>query len=229
MSFGAFRDFGWKVPTPRTRVVTDFRWFEGVALMAVTKTAPILFACAVIAASSAARATPIVYTESDVLRVTIGASVQLVGTLTLREVADTSAIATFAPGILVNPGTVTFSLNAGASGIFTGTFTDSMHVFDNQNTDEVGFNDATLPSDVVDTTNSQFGSYGLATLLGPISGTANFGSAYPTTAGTLTLLSSPTDRNDATFTASAVPEPATLTVLTVGLLSLGQARRRRSR
>jgi hypothetical protein len=198
--------------------------------MRLSKIAPLMLACAVIAASSAARATPIVYTESDFLRVTIGASSQLVGTLTISMTADTSTV-TSSAGIFVNSGTATFNFNAGVSGIFSGTFTDSMQVYDNQNTGVAGFQDATLPNNVLGTSSSQFDTYDLTTLLAAVTASARpaFGVAFPTTAGALDLLSSPQDINRSTFTASAVPEPATLGLLTAGVLSLVQIRRRRSR
>jgi len=199
--------------------------------MRLSKTAPFWLACAVVAASPAARAAPMVYTVSDFLRLTIGASSQMVGTLTLSQTANTSSVTTPLSGVFVNPGTVTFSFNGGVSGIFTGTFTDAMEVSDDQNAGQAGFVDTTLAQIVVETTNPQFDTYGLTTLLGPLSGRAQvgFGVGFPTTAGTLTLDSSTQDINNSSFTASAVPEPATLTLLTAGLLSLSQLRRRRSR
>jgi hypothetical protein len=203
--------------------------------MRLSKTAPFWLACAVVAASPAARAAPIVYTVSDFLRLTIGASSQMVGTLTLSQTADTSTVTTPASGVFVNPGTVTFSFNGGVSGIFTGTFTDPMEASDNQNTGQAGFVDTTLVQTVLETNNptsgTQFNTYDLTTLLGPVSGRAlvGFGVGFPTTAGTLTLDSSPQDINLSTFTASVVSEPATLTLLAAGLLSLAPLRRRRSR
>jgi hypothetical protein len=194
--------------------------------MRVLKTAPILLACMAIAAAPV-RAAPIVYTESDFLRVTIGASSQLVGTLTISMTADTSTVFSPILGVVANPGTVAFSFNAGVSGIFSGIFTDTMQVFDNAS-GIAGFTDITQSSIILDIPGSVFDTYGLTTPVGPVTGRANvtFGLGFPSSIGTLTLLSSPQDINNSTFSASAVPEPATLTLLTAGLLGLSRIRRR---
>jgi hypothetical protein len=199
--------------------------------MRLSKIGPILLAGATVAVVPAARATPIVYTESDFLRVTIGASAQLVGTLTISLTADTSTVTSLGGGVLANTGTVNFSFNAGVSGVFAGTFTDAVRVFDNQTAGVAGFTDVTFLVDIVNTPGTAFDTYGLTTFLAPVTGKAfvPFGDEFPTSVGTLKLLSSPQDINNSTFSASAVPEPATLTMLTAGLLSLTRIRRRRAR
>ena len=129
---------------------------------------------------------------------------------------------------MANSGTVSYSFNAGVSGFYSGIFSDTMQVFDTAASGVAGFTDLTQGLTILVTPNTVFDTYGLTTPVGPVTGRAEvtFGVGFPTSAGTLTPLLSPQDINNSTFSASPVPEPASLTLLTAGLLSLRQIRRR---
>jgi hypothetical protein len=125
---------------------------------------------------------------------------------------------------LVGTGTVN------VTGIGTATFTDSVGVVDNQGRKETIFSDFTTDQTILGTVNDVFATYDLRTSIGPASGTSSGDFAsYNTSLGALTIESIGTT---STFTATVIPEPASLTLFgigaVVGLLGHGWRQRKRA-
>jgi len=147
-------------------------------------------------------AVPITYTETDTATGSLNGVAFTDANIVLTMNNNTTNV-TGGPTLFDNVGTVTVQVGAGAPV----TFTDSMEVFSNQAVPAVGFEDATIPADVLDTASASFATYALTTSIGPITGTAEFnpGESFPTTGGDFIL----TSVGDPTFTAttSVVPAP----------------------
>lgn len=203
------------------------------ALTLVAATAFILFGYQV-----PARANSITYVQSTVASGALGATTFTNKTVTLTLTADTSGVAP-APGdlgtlgLLMNIGTATVNI----AGVGTATITDTVGVFSTYNmsaADILLLSDGasslpvvligTLPdfTHILLTSNAAFFGYGLATAIGPITG-----SGFPccsseqhhTTMGN--LIFSNTSTRDITFSATtSVPEPASVLLLGTGVLFL---------
>ena len=103
------------------------------------------------------------------------------------------------------------------SGLGLATFTDPISTYVRNGTTVAGFVDFTSGTDILDTTNAAFASYNLASSIGPLSGAAiaSIGNIYNTTLGKLTLYSV---SQDATFEATAAPEPSVFCLEACGVL-----------
>jgi hypothetical protein len=168
---------------------------------------------------------PITYTEQALASGTLGGHTFTNALVTLTMVGNTGTVSG-GSGFFTNT-TGTFTLNV--AGIGTGTFTDSMEVFDNQTFSPAaaGFGDITAGGSVLDTFNSAFATYDLTTSIGPTSGTRfiNPGLGFNTTLGVFIISSA----GDSTFTASTVPEPSSIFLLGTGLMGLMAMRRSRNK
>ncbi len=179
----------------------------------------------ILALTGQAHASPITYTESATASGTLGAQSFTDALVTLTLNGDTSNV-TGGSGFFSNSvGTFTVDV----AGIGTATFTDSMQVFDNQGSIAAGFGDNTQGGSVLDTFDATFATYDLTTAIGPITN-SNFirpDLTFATTLGGFNIQSA----GLATFTAStaavAAPEPASLTLLGLGIASLAGYRLRR--
>jgi hypothetical protein len=174
-----------------------------------------------------ASANSITYTEQAVVSGTIGGAGFSGADITIQWTGDTSNV--------VDGGFGFFSNQAGAntvsvtiSGLGSSSFTDDVYVFSNQGALTAGFgSNTTGGTSILDTVDPVFASYDLTTAIGPIANTPFFRSDefYGTGLG---LLNISAVRENSTFTATTdtapVPEPASLTLLGLGLAGMAGRR-----
>ena len=177
-----------------------------------------------LALSGRADASLITYTESFAGSGTLGATSFNNVQITFSGVADTANVSSVAGFYSVTLGTPRVTIG----GLGTFGISDPVQEFDNQNNSFLGVTDIVNGGTISLRNASVFDTYALMSPIGPVSGTtSNQGGTFSTSSGALHITSAAAS---ASFTASAVPEPSSMLLATLGfggVLSARRAARRR--
>ena len=162
-----------------------------------------------LAGSGRAEAAFLTYTETVIASGSLNGAAFTNAMLTISATGDTSQVVTSNGFYSLTPMTNNFTIVGVGSGSFSSA---AFQLFVNQAAMAAGF--GANGNSILDTFNTAFSTYTLTTAIGPVSGSSyiNPGTSFATTSGSF-ILSSTT--GNVTFTA--VPEPASLAMLGVGL------------
>ena len=194
--------------------------------MNTTKLLATLIAVCPLVAVSSVNASPITFTITGTASGTVGTTSFTSAPFVFTLTTDTTARTALIPG--ASPNTYSEQTTANSfsiTGVGTGSFTDTLDVFDNQMNALAGVTQygTGFPQDQFDLGNTAFSTYGLLTPLDPVSTTSTtLVSDAPTTRGSLTF----TSFASPTF-AAAAPEPSTWAVVLGGAGLLGLTLRQR--
>jgi PEP-CTERM motif len=172
-----------------------------------------------------AEAGSITYTETVTGSGSLGGVAFTDELITIAGTADTNNVVMPAPGVFI----VLTSTEVTVATVGSATFTDTVQAVDNQPNLLAGFGDNSANLFLLGNHNSAFATYDLKSPIGPTSGTVvvNRGASFATTVGTFEIDSVSTDGTFSAATTSAVPEPSSLVMLGIGVVSiLGLVRRR---
>ena len=172
------------------------------------------------AAPHRAQAAPITYTFTGTGSGSLGSTSFTNANFVVSLVADTANIdtTTFGPS---TPSVLVTSSMISITGLSPATITEQLRVFNNKSSQIAGFT-ATSGFDRYDVSSSALSNYNLDTNFGPITGDL-LGSDLidlATNSGTLNLTASnPTSTFQAVTNAAAAPEPGTLPLVGMGIVS----------
>ena len=161
----------------------------------------------------------ITYTETVVATGFLGGSVFANALFTFSFVGDTTNV-TSTPGVLFQNlvGTATVSVNG-----MTFTLTSPSEVADGVTSGSASIGEGFA---ILSVANFAFTTYDLMTSIGPITGTVFVSNNSFATSGGSLLLTTPA--RTATFQASAVPEPASILMMCLGIACVAAVRLRSS-
>jgi len=148
---------------------------------------------------------------------------------TITSTADTTQITNPLTGIYHVPD---LSASVTVAGIGTGIFTIPTINVSNQNIPSAGISDPNANLAILFVSNPALATYSLNTSIGPVSGPTAFNSGhnFATTAGDFNLTAVRVATFEASVDTRAVPEPASIVLAGVGIVSsLAYSRRRKSR
>ena len=195
-----------------------------MALHGIVRRVAMLFAAgAFCAGAAAALASPIVYTFSGKATGTLNGVAFTSAPITVDASGDTTGVTRSTGGYYCNNLTrAAFNI----AGVGSGTVTDPLGIFDNPSVNAVGIQRGCGGLDWMDIYHSAFGTYALATAIGPVTGTPLIQGIVSTSAGMLAISSSQISTFQASISASptitVTPTSLTFASRTVGTTSAPQ-------